>query len=231
MAATGQALLDLVKGNLGGRTDKDTRILSAVNNAIARLGSPAFCIWRNLVKVYSTTVPADSEYISLPTRTLSIISAWVHDSGGSDTMLDMCTSYQGDRINKSESSDRPVMVTPGWTGGNGNETGEPRLFGRSGNSIWLYPVPSESTSLYLRVVLRPNIALGLNDEHDMGEGLDHVIAAFATSEMYMHLNEDDKAGRWEGYAKRLANEARGVEEYEPGLTIKGSYDGVSGIGS
>jgi len=227
MAAwNGQEFIDKIRPRLGNRTDVDDVILQAVNNSIERIASMRN--WNALIRTYSGTASADSEYITLPTGCRNIISVWIERSDSVDVILEMVSNYRGDRINKSRSEAVPPFYTEGVAGSSG-AAGEPRTCGRHGDTLWLNPIPSEDEVVFIRCYIKPNNDIAVGDQHDMGDSLNHVIAGFATAEMYAVLNQWGSSRYWEGQSTRLLTEQRYAEEQQLSKNIKGTVDGASNV--
>jgi len=226
MAATGTELQDRVRLNLGGRTDKDTSIMQAINNAIVSIARGKHD-WRNLQKTFTTTVIAENNTITLPEYSKNVLSLWRVVSETENVILQRISTYRHDRINNTSPNLSGGITTHIYQGDSrvipSNDSGLPRSYHIHGNVIFIHPTPTEDTEFYIRVTAKPTV-ITADVEHDLGEQMDDVIVAIATSEMYLQLQLLDDAGAWLQWGERLKKQAIGAERRNPDWSPRLSAD-------
>ncbi len=224
---TGTELANRVKSNIGGRTDKDTEILQAVNDAIARIS----CLRRWAVNESTETIAlaTDTAEYNLPTRTKAVIGAYLERSSGVFVMLECISTFRFDRIFKSGGSTLQYDVS-GVTGDHtdgspaydrtGIRSGEPDAYCHFGGQLVMYPIPSSSQnglSVYLRCSIRPAEILTAA-ESPLGDEFDRLVVAYATADMCALLTLWDDSMGWERRAATLLREAVQEERARPDWT-------------
>jgi len=227
VADTGAQLITKVKFNLGDRDDKDVVILVAINNAVARLA--ALHNWRNLEETHHGTLAADTETMTLPEYTKTLISCWYVKDDNSYS-IQPTTAFRHDKQTKGGAyGGITTHVIGGETRSmldSGNR-GVPRIWFIFGNALHFYPIPTEETEIWLRVIKKPDtITEGV--EHNLGEQMNRTIVLFATSEMYASLGIHDDAAAWESRGFQSFREVRSAEKVDA-WTPKGMIDGVTHI--
>jgi hypothetical protein len=234
---TGTELQTRIKANLGNRSDKDTEILQAVNDAIMRIS--ALRRWAINESTQTISLVTDTAEYSLPDRTTAIIGAYLERSSNVLVMLEAVSTFRFDRIFKTTNEEVLLDVTD-VTGdhsdgspsvGSGICTGEPTTYCHFGKKIIVYPIPTSSQNgldIYVRCVRRPAEIIGSGD-NPLGDEFDRLVVAFATADMCAQLSLWDDSKGWEGRAHMLLREAMQEERARPDWTPRSNVSGIAMI--
>jgi len=233
---TGTELQNRIIANLGGRDDKDTEILQAVNDAIARIS--ALRRWSINESTESITLATDTAEYSLPARTKAIIAAYLEQSSGRLVVLEAVSTFRFDRIFKAGN---PVTYDVSSMDGDhtdgvplqqtGIQTGEPISYCHFGGELIMYPIPTSSENgltVYLRCNRRPAEIAGGSD-NPLGDDFDRLVIAYATADMCAQLTLWDDEKNWERRAIILLREAIQEERARPDWTPRLNAAGIARI--
>ena len=179
-ASTREQLRAKVRLNVQSRTDLDSQIDAALNNACEELSRMA---WRELVaRSASTSTTADTQYVSLPVDLEELLAVqFVNDT----------QSYAPALWTKAEAEGRYPVA-------DAFASGPPAGCYREGSLLYFVPVPDDD--LVVRVHYRAMLTLGSGAGDAVSSaGFDSLLVAFATAEVFESLEHaKDTAGRWWG---------------------------------
>lgn len=176
---TKDQLITAVANNLGGRTDKNTIILQMLNFSITDIGKKRR--WPDLLDVdTSLTLSASAYYVSLPSTVRIVEGVRVKTSGG--------TWYDVDVLNRRLFRKRYAKTVP-------TDSGAPADCCQIGRKLYFDRLADVAYSVYLDIVKHP---VDMSDSVTTPSilGVDHIIVAFATAHMYMHLKQSKVAKEW-----------------------------------
>ena len=232
---TGQELVDRVKSNVGNRSDKDTEILQAVNDAIQRIS--ALHRWDINESTDTIALVTDQESYSLPANTSAVISLFLELASGDFEMLQAVSTFRLDRVFKANGCPS-LFDLSGVSGdhadgspvlGYHTKTGIPQLYSHWAGGIVVYPIPTASENgldLYVRISTRPSEIL-VGGTNPLGDKFDRLVIAFATADVCAMLSLWDDSRGWESRAHMLLREVQNEEKERPDWTPRTGAGGRS----
>ena len=176
-------LIEAVRGNLGNRTDKDAEIRRAINFALRRAVRDHD--WRSLDTRAERTTTVGEEFINLPDR-LRVLWAVRVD----DRLIPELHPLEHERLRRPETVrhfGRPFAYSQMSASVEGTRS--------SARSIRLYPVPDTAYRVELLYSRWPAELVNDTDTPEV-PGIEAVIVAGATAELYMHLQQYEDAAAW-----------------------------------
>lgn len=197
---TAQQLVDAVKEHIGNRTDKDSLILTTVNETIKRIAARPthqFSVFEELHTVPVTTL-GGRDY-ALQTRLKAVQTAHL--------ILDSVQFWTLNQL-AVERGERDFMT------GTQFRTGRPSQFWVWGKRFYLDATPDQNYDVEFRITRIPT-DLALGDSHVFGEEMEQPIEAGATALMFHSLQEHGDAVIWERRFETLLQEVIDMEKKKP----------------
>lgn len=190
-----------IRGNLGGRTDLDSRLHKFLNFAQDQLAR--FHQFDELETVVETNFIVGNGRLALPSKPLDIRSFRLMD-GSQSRKLVYYTPRQFDK----------VLPDPDW-----HTTGRPSIYTSYGHVVEVWRVPDNTYQCKLRYKAYPTAFTASSTQVSDFESMDDILIALATSWAFRSLGEAEKASYWAGVASKGMQLAKNADlfttDYEP----------------
>jgi len=213
MALTLSELRTRVQTNTN-RTDKDTQIDVAINDAIKDIGRHRE--WKDLRIEKEITLTIDTYRYAFPSDMNTCLSMKIYDGTESVELMERTKEW----LNRAV----PAPASDG--------TARPQYYAVDGNYYELYPVPNEAYTVRI-LYLRWPAELTLDSQACDIDGIDDVVVSLATSGVYASLGQLDMANYWENKYLRSRKDASIADSRRPnyhgesdGITLGGSRRGL-----
>lgn len=176
---TRSELENLVRQNIGGRTDRNNELVSFLNLAQDQMTRSHDFSELEVLSQASTV--ASQKTLDLPDKPLSVISLRLIRGSSLSKKLIFIPPRRWDKI----------IPEPEW-----HVTGEPSYYTVFRDVIEMYRIPNAVYTLRLRWIKRPTPFSTTTDIASDFERKDDIIVSFATSWAFRSLGEHEKADKW-----------------------------------
>jgi len=196
MALTKAELVDRVTDNTG-RNDKDTLILSLLNDALRIVATRHD--WLDLYREFESTLDEDDFRYSFPSDMKTLIGIRLISGTESEWLEERDKRWLMEREPNPDDAD----------------TEKPWCFARDGNYWELPAKPDDDYTVYINYVKWPDDLSNDDDTPDIDQ-IDHVLIEHATARLYASLGEFDRAAWWTSEWRRDLKEAIVQDRSRPG---------------
>ncbi len=200
-----------VRSALGGRTDQDSRLTTALN--IAQTVIAREHLWSELFASQSTTLTITGnaqtdKVFALPSDLRDILTVRIQDSSNSSRARKLVPI----QYNKfDESIPEPERYT----------TGIPSVYTRFNTNIELWRVPDKAYTLHLRYLKWPAAFSDSNGSAKSTlENKDDLIIYYTNAYLFKSLGKQDMADKWMAEYERALRKAKHEDTDQPDSALR-----------
>ena len=197
--STRKELRELVKPNLGGRTDKDTVINSALEAGLKYAINIHF--FRSMINENDVEIVADDTYLTIPSTYFQLLEC---------RLIDGTASYNIDIRPKK-------WITERWPNISERSTAKPIYGYIEGGKIYLYPVSNGSYTVRITTCDNPTFSSADATENPI-PCLDDALVYYATAHVMKSLQMFELAASWDlefarAFSAAKTGDMKGPEVY------------------